>query len=283
VKTTYGYHIIQVEDHRAARTLPLEEVRASIEKEIRADEAKELVRREAKRAFNRLFKSQDLKGYAEKNGLAVQKTELFPYGQGPEDQPGKELFSKEVFAVAEGRLAPAFAIGDKFFLVRVEAKKETHIAPLEAVSAVVKSEVKKEKRLALARQQAETALAQLVGKEVAWETLCKNFNLEAKEAEFRRQGEYISGLGRAPELKTAAFELEEKSRILNQTYPTDQGIALVRLKERIAPEADSFEKSRETLTRSAIQKKQAEIFDRFLQNLKEKYDLWVDTQLFETV
>ena len=134
VRSQYGIHIILVEDNNPAYILPLEEVREKIVKEIKLEQAQEMARKTAKRSFNRLFRSKDLQTYADQNGLEMVETDYFVFGKAPEDIPGKESFSKETFVLTSGELAPAFVIGQKYFLVKLVDKLDSHIADIKKVT-----------------------------------------------------------------------------------------------------------------------------------------------------
>lgn len=283
VKTKYGFHLIRVEDVKEARTKPLEEVKDIIEKDLREEKAREFVRKEARRAFNRLFKSREIEQYAEKNDFKLLATDYFPHGKAPADMPGKELFSREAFLLSPGEMAPAFAIGQKYFLLKLEDRKESHIPAVKEVKDEIVKEVQKEKRLQMAKDRANKVLSQLMEGKERWESLEKKYDLKVKETESRRTGDYVSGLGKAKELKEAAFRLEETKQFAPRTFQTNRGIVIMRLKEKQVPEDADFEKEKEKITESVIQNKKKEIFDQFLQNLKSKSELWVNTKLLPTI
>ena len=69
--------------------------------------------------------------------MKVQETGFFVFGSSPEDAAGKESFSKEAFALAKGELSSAFAVGQKYYIIRLEDKRESQIAPLDEVKAVI--------------------------------------------------------------------------------------------------------------------------------------------------
>jgi peptidyl-prolyl cis-trans isomerase D len=283
IKTKYGYHIIRVEDIKQARTKPLEEAQEVIENDLKKEKAQELVRKEARRAFNRLFKSRNLAEYAKKNDLKLSETNYFSYGKSLEDMPGKELFSREAFTLSQGELAPAFAIGQKYILLKLEEKKESQVPPLERVKEAIKTEVEKEKKKEIAKQRAEKALSLLMEGKQLWEDLEKKPDLEIKEAEVTRTGKHISGIGNAEELIAAAFELEKEKKLAASVFQTDPGSVLVRLKEKIVPENSVFEKQKEDIKKTTLQKKQMEVFDRFMQEIKSRSDYWVNRKLLPSV
>jgi len=279
VRTQYGYHIIRVDDIREARTRPLEEVTAIIEKELRREKALQQVRKEAKRAFNRLFKSRDIEDYARKIDIKLSETDFFAYGQAPEDAAGKEVFSREAFALDAGELAPAFAVGENYVLMKLVDKRQAHIPAADQVRDAVIRAIRKGKRAQLAKRLAEKALAGLESGSRAWEDLEKDYAVVLKEATFKRMGTYISGLGAAGELKEAAFLLDEQKPLASRVFETDKGTVLVKLKKKQSPDEDGFAKARENLAVNTVRTKQQEAFSLYLQKLKSKTEIWVDSKL----
>jgi len=148
VKTPFGFHIIKIEDVKEAGVKPLEQVKSEIEKELKKEKARRLVLKEAKRAFNRLFKSKDLTTYAKKNDFNLQESGYFAYGQSSEDTPEKQTFSETAFALSKEDLAPVFAIGQKFYLVKMEDRQEQHIPQIEKIKDRVEMKVRDKKRMA---------------------------------------------------------------------------------------------------------------------------------------
>ncbi len=282
IETPFGYHIIKLEEKKPKRVRPLEDVRDELVRDLQQELAEREVRTAARRAFNRLFSSKDLEGYAQENGLAVQKTELFVFGQGPEDTQSENAFSKQVFALQLEELSPAFSINKKYYLVKLTEKKQSHIAKLEAVRATVLTEVQRKKRFERARQQAENALTMLAENEFDWEAAAKKFRLEIKQVEVTRTGDFVPGLGRNPELKRAAFMLDA-GQTADRVFATDSSSVLLRAQAKTLPPKDAFEAEKEQLRRQLLQAKQQETLNLYVQKLKDQYSVDIDQELFETL
>ena len=236
----------------------------------------------SRRAFNRLFKSGDLEGYAQDNGLTVQKTELFVFGEGPEDTQSENLFSRQVFALQPDELTPVFSINKKYYLVKLTDKKQSHIAPLENVRDEVVSEVQRKKRFERARKQAENALTMLAENNYDWQALAKKSGNEIKQVEITRPGDFVTGLGRNPELKQAAFALEA-GQTADQVFDTESSSVLIRARLKTVPTEEEFEAEKEPLRQQLLQEKQQETFKEYIQKLKEQYTVDLDRELFETL
>jgi len=276
VKSQFGWHIIKVEDVKEARIKPLEEVKELIEAELRKEGAQKFVEKEVKRAFNRLFKSKNLEAFAQETGMKVQETDFFVYGKSPEDAPGKEIFSKEAFALAKGELSPSFAVGQKYYIIRLEDKRETQIAPMDEEKTVISAEIEKEKKLAAAKVNAEKLLMDLVQGRQTWEGAAKNAGLEIKNADVLAIGDYIAGIGQSKGIREAAFNLDQTKPYGPLPYRAEKGIVIIKFQERSAPADADFAKEKDRMAQTLLQTKQRELFEQFLQGLKAKADTWVD-------
>jgi peptidyl-prolyl cis-trans isomerase D len=282
VETQFGYHIIKVEEKNPRRVRSLLEVREEIVRELQQEAAEREVRKASRRAFNRLFKSRDLEGYAETNDLSLRETGLFSFGGGPEDAQSENAFSKQLFALQVDELAPVFAIGKKYYLIKLKEKKEAHIAPLEGVRDAVVTAVQREKRLELARGQAQDALRVLSENGFDWAAVAKKNRLEIKTVELTRSGEFVPGLGRNPALKQAAFRLKD-GQTADRVFATESSSVLVRARQKILPSQEAFEQEKKALRQQLLQAKQQEAFDHYIIELKKQYPVDIDRDLFETL
>jgi len=282
VETQFGYHIIMLEEKKPARVLPLDDVRAEITQELQQEMAEREVRTASRRAFNRLFSSRDLEGYAQENGLTLRTTGLFTFGSGPEDAQSENAFSRQAFALRTDELSPVFVINKKYYLLKLADRKPSHIAPLDDVVGEVRAEVQRTKRFERTRQQAKDALALLVENGFDWEAVAKKYRQEIKQTELPRTGDTVPGLGRNPELKAAAFALED-GQTADTVFATDSGHVLVRALARTIPPEERFEKEKEFLRQQLVQAKQQEAFSHYIQSLKERYSVKVDVDLFESL
>lgn len=276
VKSRLGWHIIKVEDIKEARTRPLEEVRDKIEAEIRREKAQQAAEKESRRAFNRLFKSRDLEGFAGENGMEVKETGYFVFGSAEPDTAGKEVFSKEAFALEKGELSGSFAVGRQFYLLRLDDKRESQIAPLDEVKPDIVAALEKEKKFAAARAAAEKLLVDLDQGRQQWEPAAKAAGLKVKTAAVSATGDYIEGIGTAGELQQAAFNLSADRPYGKTPFRTDKGFAIIKFEMRITPPGDDFAKEKDRLAVMLLQAKRRELFEQYLQGLKAKADTWVD-------
>jgi len=280
VKTQFGFHIIKVEDVKKAGIKPVEQVKDEIIKELKKEKARQLVLKEAKRAFNRLFKSKDLEEYAKNNKFDLRESGYFAYGQSSEDLPDKQVFSETAFALSDGDLAPIFAIGQKYYLVKLEDRQEKHIPELEKIKITVNKKVREIKTLEETKTWAEEVLVQLNEKKTSWKVLEKEAGLKLEKTELKRQGDYVPGIGVDKELKNEIFSLSKETPYISAAYKTEKGSYLIRLTEKGIPETFSMKKEKSNVINRLLQKKKADVFKRYIEKLKEKIEIIIGNTPF---
>ena len=280
VKSSFGFHIIKVDDVKEAYTKTFDEVKGTLEKELKLEAAKKLARDEAHRAYNRLFKSKDLAGFAKQNGPKLETTDYFTSGTGPEDAAQKNAFSDSAFSAGAGELAPIFALGQKYVLLKVEGKKPSRVPPVAEVTAAIKKILVQEKKTELAKVQAEKVLANLKSGKTDWAATAKEYQQEIKATkEFGRRGEFIPEIGASQAVKEAAFSLSEKKPYPDKVFNTDKGILIIRFKSLTVPGDEEFGKQKDRLQKQMAQMKKEELFNHFLESLKAKAEIKVDKKL----
>jgi hypothetical protein len=212
--------------------------------------------------------------------MKVEDTDYFTSGSGPEDATEKNAFSEAAFSINAGEIAPIFALGPKYVLLKLEGKKASRIPPVQEVTDAVKKILEKEKKTALAKEQAEKLLAGLKSGKEEWAAAAKANKLEKKMTkEFTRRGDFIPEIGPAKALKEAAFTLSEKKPYPDKVFETDKGLLLIRLKARQKPGEEEFLKQKERLQKQLVQMKKEELFNQFLEGLKAKAEIKVDKKL----
>jgi len=280
VRSTFGFHIIKVEDVKEAYTKMFDEVKGIIEKELKQEGAKKLAREEAHRAYNRLFKSKDIAGYAKQSGMKLEETDYFTSGSAPEDATEKNAFSDAAFSISAGEIAPIFALGQKYVLLKLQEKKLSLIPPVAEVTAAIKKILEREKKTQLAKAQAEKVLAGLKNGKVEWAAAAKANKAEIKTTkEFARRGEFIPEIGPARELKEATFTVSEKKPYPDKVFDTEKGVLIIRFKTRQVPGEEEFKKQKDRLQKQLAQMKKEDLFNQFLESLKAKMEITVDKKL----
>ncbi|ONF45277.1 peptidylprolyl isomerase [Marinobacter lutaoensis] len=164
VKTSYGIHLIKLEDIRRSEVPPLDEIRDQLKQELARDKAKEAFAKVRAQLADAAYAADDLAGPAEELGLEVREVEGITRDGGPApfDHPGlvRQLFSDDV--LNGGYNTELIDVGDDQAIVaRVLDHRDAQQLALEAVRGDIRAHLEAEATRDALKQRAEAMLAQL--------------------------------------------------------------------------------------------------------------------------
>lgn len=164
VKTSFGIHLIRLEDIRRSEVPPLEEIRDQLVQELQRDRAREKFAELRTRLADAAYAADDLAGPAQELGLEVREIEGVTRDGGPApfDHPGlvRQLFSDDVLNA--GYNTELIDVGDDQAVVaRVRAHREAQLRPLEDVRDDIRAQLQQRKTREALMARAEAVLAQL--------------------------------------------------------------------------------------------------------------------------
>jgi peptidyl-prolyl cis-trans isomerase D len=164
VETTYGFHIIKVEDIKEARTLPLEEVAEKIKKRL-VDEKTRRVTREKMVKLRKTFEEteplEELKAAASREGVKTSTTGLFSEGDLDVELVENPTLKDTAFLLGQGDVSGILEVSGGLYVIKILERVEEHVPPLEDISSNVKAALKREKANMVAKENAEGFLKRL--------------------------------------------------------------------------------------------------------------------------
>lgn len=212
VKTDFGYHLIEVQDHRAGGLQPFEQIKASVRSRLIGQRSQEIgeakIRDIAQRiTTEQLTTTEQLETLAVEEGLQLKTTE--PFGA-TDNIPGVGRapdFMAAAFELEAGQASDAVKLPRGWAVLQLKEIQDPRLPELDEV----KNEVRQAVELQAQKAAAATRLQQVRGAVEAGQTLeeaVADLNLEVQESgEFGRQGT-ITGLGANREVIEAALSLE---------------------------------------------------------------------------
>jgi peptidyl-prolyl cis-trans isomerase D len=149
VKTTFGWHLIKLDNVDGGGTAPFEEVRNEIEDEIRTDLAESQIFDMAENIANLAYEESDsLLPAAEQLGLELQTSDWFDRGSGTgmaaETEVRNNAFSNEV--LNQGINSEAIELADnRVVFIRLNERKPAAQKSLDEVRDVIAGVLKQQK------------------------------------------------------------------------------------------------------------------------------------------
>ncbi|HEX4276109.1 MAG TPA: peptidyl-prolyl cis-trans isomerase [Bryobacteraceae bacterium] len=206
VKTTYGYHIIQVEKHEQAHTQSFEEVRAQLLNEYQQRAAQAQMEQLADRAVAEMHKDPlHPEQAAQALGAMLIRAENIQAG---DPIPGIGVSKEITDAVAplrkgEATAGPVVLPGNKVAVVSVTDYQAAHQAALEEVKNDVRNKASQDKLQDILNKKSAELLAKATAAGGDLAKAAKDMGLEVKTSpDVNRQGA-IEGIGSASTLSDA--------------------------------------------------------------------------------
>jgi len=133
VKTSYGFHIVKVEDRHEGKKRALEEVRKEITTRLLKEKAQYRAAMHAADAAYQANKKGGLKPYAAEARLQVREAGPFKAGEPLQGGGLTEKLASIAFTLEANEVSSAFQQGEESFVLQVVDKIPPQIPPLEKV------------------------------------------------------------------------------------------------------------------------------------------------------
>ncbi len=281
VKTEFGYHLIEVQDHRAGGLQPFEAVQGTVSSRLVGTRVQEIAEAKIRDLAQRietqkLSSDEQLDALAAEEDLSWQTTEAFGSGDNVTGIGRAPDFTAAAFDLKPGGLSPPVKLPRGWAILHLEEIKPPRLAPLEEVEHEVRQAVDEQKRKAAAvRRLAEMRSAIEAGGDFA--TLASELGLEIQESgEFGRFGS-ITGLGSNRRVIDAALALEAGQ--WGEPIESSLGAVLFEVTARQEFDQAQFEQEKSS-TRNAQQTERlnqllASLIELRRRDLTPKYDAQV--------
>lgn len=269
LKSGLGFHVLKLEEVKAERLRPLEEVRQEIEAEIRQSKARQMASELAEEAYLGVFQGQDFKEVAERLGAAYGVTEPFPL-QGPLKEPSAgEGFRKAAFLLREKEdFSEVVEDGGAFYILQLLERRPSREPTLEEVQEKVRSDLQRARALEKALQEAEGVLERLKKKEttLSSEAEKRGWKLITSPPISRTAPPAAVPL----ELAQAAFSLSQGETLIPQAFKQGDRYLLAEIKERVAADPKGLEEQRPLLRALLLRDKREALFRDWIKELRAR-------------
>ena len=268
VRTPFGYHIIQVEDIKEARTQSLEEVRDQIVDSLTMSAASELAHEKGLSIVDQMPYDIELGVYAKQQGVEAKESSFFSKTEPVSGIAGSERITENLFALDKDETTDLIELGGKFYIFQVVGTRESYLPELKDVAEKVKENYMNY----LAAQDAAAAATSYLkalkeGK--PWDQLAKEKGLTPKETSFFSRRGPIPEIGDTPELIETAFRLNAKEPLPDKPFVNEKGAFVTRWLEKQGIDETAFNKEKKEYGESLVQAKHQRIFQNWLENLRK--------------
>ena len=260
VLTPFGYHIIKADAREPGRARSLAEVHDQIEKTLGEQAASVKLQEYLGKSADQLLEGVPLETIAKDMKLDVRKAEDFSRDEARNVLGVQDDALDVLFAVpANTPVDRPLRVQSGYVLVKVTEATPEHIQEL----ATVKDKVADTLRNDEAQQKAMTAA------EAALKDMTKAAPENAVHTEFFGRQGFIANLGQAPDVVTAAFALANKGDWADKAFTVGQGVVIIRLADVKLPSDADWEKAKDQILQSVLQRKQQDWFMAYAASLQE--------------
>jgi len=266
VQTSYGFHIIHVDDKQDSHVKPLDEVKSQIEPLLKQQKASQASQQETEQLLSDARNTGSLEKAAAKKGLQVITTDfvdskaLLP-GIGSDPQ-----FMSTAFAQEENAPPDQAKLHQGYAIYQVTAIKPPSTPTFDEIRGRVEQEFKNERATQLLSQKTQE-LSDRAKSAHDLKKAAKELGAAYKTSDFVPPDGQVPDIGSMTGSAAVAFTL--KPGEISGPVNTGTTGAVLAVKERQAPAEQDYVAKKDQIRDSALQQQQAEIFNLFLGNLRE--------------
>jgi peptidyl-prolyl cis-trans isomerase D len=273
IKTSFGFHIIKLVDHRAATTRPLAEVRGEIEEQLKWQKAQADAEQIAKGLEAQIKTTADLDRIAKERGFHVQDTGLFLRDEPIDGLGPSPEVSAQAFSLADNTASPALRVSRGWVFAVVTGKQEPYVPQLAEVQDKVRDDLTRERAAEIAKSKA-VEIAAMLKAAPDFAGAAKKAGLEVKTTELIARGAALPDIGISPDIDKAAFALPQGG--VSDPIATPQGTAIVRVVEKEAVTDDQIAAGVDQTRTELVNQRRDRLFSGYMVKAKEKLKIEIN-------
>ena len=278
VKTSFGYHVIKLEEIVPEVTQTFDQVKESIEAKLQTEQAKPMAFQVANEAYEGIIGAGSLAAYLEAHPSTVlKKTDYFSRSAPPKEIEGDQKFLNAAFSLKEKELSSLVETASGYAVLFVESVKEPEVPELETIKEQLSGDFTKAKATENALQKAKAVLQQAKDAN-SLATAAEENGLLLEEAENLNRSE--SGNTTLPQnLVESAFKLTASTPFTEEPLESGNAFYLLEFKERKNPETPLSGEDKERYKNALIQRKQQLVLSGWLQNRRKQAKVYTHQNL----
>jgi len=264
VKTQFGYHIIKLEERKAAGTKPFDEVRGEIRSFLGGARADSNAARAAAVLRRKLALGGGASALAAYGG--TRTTEPFEARQPVPGLGVVQGLGEDLDRLPAGRWAPrVYRTARAYLVVRPLRSLPSRPAEFEQVTGRAVEDARNARREELLEKKA-AALRAAIAAGATLDSLSAPYGGLKDSGPLTRGFGFVPGLGNEPRVLEKAFTLQPGGQ--SDTLQTAQGRVWIRVETRRGGDETAFEAARESLSQEMLKKSMDEWFEARRKSMK---------------
>jgi peptidyl-prolyl cis-trans isomerase D len=267
VQSTFGYHLIQVEEYAAGGPQDLAAARDAIVATLSKERGLEIARREADQVRRAIVGGQTLAQAA--GDRKLEETVAFPRGTFVPELGQAEAFNTAAFALGVGQVSDLIEENDVVYILEPTEQTGPQVPPLDEIRQRVETDARADLAQAKALEKGEALLAR--AREVGFDEAREEAGYEAKETGFfTRRTRAMPELGVVPGLHDETFRLGMEQPLASEVYTAGRDAIVAVLRGRQEADQTAFAQESAALDEALLQRKRGQVFDEYVNLLKDR-------------
>lgn len=271
VETSFGYHLILVEDVQPAITQKMEDVRAEIEGQLKKQRVRGITFQNVSKAYEDIIRAGSLEKYVEQGGESVETADFFARKLPPDSLAQAGALLDVAFGLSKGELSSLVEVEDGYAIGYVQDIKKPEVPPLATVKDTVISDFKHEQSIALARSAADETLAK------ALETGKLMLEGKSRESGYLKRGGGDGDI--PPQLVEAAFALKGGEKLSSEVVAVGDMFYVFEILESRQDPAVMEADQKKQLAEQLLVNQQNRLVASWVERLRADATIWVNDQL----
>ena len=268
VQSSYGYHIIRIDDKQQAHVKPLAEVKDQIEPVLKQQKAQRAGENEANSLLNQA-RSDGLDKAAAAKGLQVVTTDFFSRTDSLPGMGSAPEFMDVVFSAREKTPPDLAPLPHGYAVFELLAVKPPATPTFEEIRSRVENEFKHERASVLLTQKAKE-LSDRAKAEHDLKKAAKELGATLKTSDLVAPDGQVPDIGSLSGPASVIFDMQPAE--ISGPVSAGANAVVVSLLEKRQPSDQEFAQKKEQIRDSLLQSKQGELFGLFVANLRQQME-----------
>jgi peptidyl-prolyl cis-trans isomerase D len=272
VKTSFGYHIIWVEDIREARMKSLDEAKKQITETLTNIVTADLAHEKGLSLIDQMPYEVDLGKYASEHKMPIEQTDYFSQNENIPGIGNDDKLRQSLFSLEKGDVSELVELVNKFYIIQIADNQPSYLPELDEVRKKVEEDFRLHLAQIEAKSTAESFLAQLKeGKN--WDELAKKNQLTPKSSDFITRNDVVQDIGYYPGLQEAAFSLNENKKYPEDVLENARGAFVIRWEGKKGIDEKKYLEEKEDYRQSLTMARDQILIGGWLENLKKEAEI----------
>lgn len=270
VKTEFGFHIIKLEEQRAATIKPLAAVKAQIDDQLRWEKAQTEAQKINDDVAPTIKQPADLDRIAQSRGLIVGDSGLFAREEPMAGIGFEPTVTAQAFTMQPNTVSASLRTQRGFVFIALAETQAPHAPKLDEVKAKVSEDVIRKKSVQLAKAKA-AAVSQ---SKANFAAAAKSAGVDVKKTELIGRGTALPDVGVSGVVDDAVFALAQGA--VSQPIATDTAVVVAHVVEKQAGTADGLKAERDAIKVELLQQTRQEFFAAYMSKAKAKMKITIN-------